>query len=114
MPQYAVLIYDRVDAEPVPGAREAHERHARELVESQRMQLAIVLEDPETATSIRGDVISDGPFIEAKEVIAGLYVTEAADLDEALATARTNPILQQGGGVEVRPIEGMGQWPFRQ
>jgi hypothetical protein len=50
--------------------------------------------------------VTDGPFIDAKEVIAGLAIIEAPDLDAALAIARANPATQQGGGVEVRPVEG--------
>ena len=56
------------------------------------------------ATSIRGDTITDGPFVDAKEVVAGFYVIEAPDLDAALAIARPNPAVREGGGVEVRPV----------
>ena len=40
--------------------------------------------------------------LRTKDVIAGFCVIEAPDLDAALAIARRNPILQEGGGVEVR------------
>jgi len=47
------------------------------------------LADPSTATVIDGreeqPVFSDGPFLESKEHIAGLWIIEAADLDVALA-----------------------------
>jgi hypothetical protein len=33
------------------------------------------------ATSIRGDAITDGPFVDSKEIVAGFYVIEAPDLD---------------------------------
>jgi hypothetical protein len=56
------------------------------------------------ATSIRGDTITDGPFVDSKEVVAGFYVIEAPDLDAALAIARRNPAVLNGGGVEVRPV----------
>ncbi|GIG23571.1 hypothetical protein Cch01nite_42950 [Cellulomonas chitinilytica] len=50
------------------------------------------LASPGTATVVdsRGDgapVVTDGPFVETKEHVAGLWVWEAADLDEALALA---------------------------
>ena len=51
-----------------------------------------------------GDTITDGPFVDSKEVIAGFYVIEAPDLDAALAIARLNPVVREGGGVEVRPV----------
>ena len=61
------------------------------------------LQGPSTATTVsrrNGKVIvTDGPFIETKEVIGGFAVIDVADLDEALAMARDWP-----GTVEVRPI----------
>jgi len=53
--------------------------------------------------SIRGDVVTDGPFTEAKEVVAGVFVLEAPDLDTALRIAKLNPATRDGG-VEVRPL----------
>jgi hypothetical protein len=109
MPQYAILIYaaDSAHGEDAPAAeREAHDRHGRELAESGRRVAAFALQPRATATSVRGDTVTDGPFMEAKEVVAGLCVVEAADLDAALEIARSNPATQQGGGVEVRPVAG--------
>jgi hypothetical protein len=64
------------------------------------------LADPSTATTIRfsgdGDpLVTDGPFLESKEVIGGYVEVEVADLDEALALARSWP---PRGIVEVRPV----------
>jgi hypothetical protein len=49
-------------------------------------------------------VVTDGPFIETKEALAGASVLEARDLDHAIALARLTPIVS--GGVEVRPLIG--------
>jgi hypothetical protein len=40
-----------------------------------------------------GVVVTDGPFVEAKEILGGFVIIEAADLDEALAIAREWPSL---------------------
>ena len=109
MAQYAVLIYATDSAHGVDARPEdlnAHDRHARELADSGCMAAAFALEPIATATSIRGDVVTDGPFVDAKEVIAGFYVIDAPDLDAALQIAGRNPANQQGGGVEVRPVAG--------
>ncbi|MEU6786191.1 YciI family protein [Nonomuraea angiospora] len=107
MAQYAILIYAKAhEAEVISGAREAHERHFEDMVNSGALIAAVALQPADTATSIRGDVVTDGPFVDAKEVIAGFAVIEAPDLDAALKIARANPATQQGGGVEVRPVEG--------
>jgi hypothetical protein len=47
-------------------------------------------------------VVTDGPFAESKEQIAGYMVLECADLDEAFSWAEKLPI--GGGAIEVRPI----------
>jgi hypothetical protein len=109
MAQYAILIYadDSAHAvEATPEEREVHDRHGRELEESGALVAAFALHPRAMATSIRGDVMTDGPFVDTKEVVAGLYVIEAADLDAALAIAANNPATQLGGGVEVRPVAG--------
>ena len=69
-----------------------------------RIVAGMALRDGSTATAIRGDVLTDGPFIETKEALAGIFVLEARDLDHALALARMTPIVD--GGVEVRPLLG--------
>jgi hypothetical protein len=48
-------------------------------------------------------VIADGPFAETKEQIAGFYVVECADLDEAIEVAAKVPAARCGT-VEIRPV----------
>lgn len=111
MVQYAVLIYaaesDR-DPEAAPAVRDEHDRHADQLAASGSMLLAYALTPRESATSIRSTGITDGPFVEAKEIVVGFYVLEAPDLDAALAIAGANPAVAAGGGVEVRPVDSGG------
>jgi hypothetical protein len=54
-------------------------------------------------------VVTDGPFAESKEQIAGYMVLECGDLDEAVDWAERMPIL--GGAVEVRPIADRPEAP---
>jgi hypothetical protein len=64
------------------------------------------LKAPETATTVRLDrgdpVVTDGPFVEGKEVVSGFVEIEVADLDEALRAAKAWPGCPV---VEVRPVE---------
>ena len=65
------------------------------------------LDGPETATvmdNIAGDAVTtDGPFVESKEHLAGFYVIEAEDLDEALKWAsKTSACIKKP--IEVRPL----------
>lgn len=49
--------------------------------------------------------ITDGPYAETKEVIAGFSLIEARDLEHAAQIASGCPILDNGGSVEVRPVK---------
>jgi hypothetical protein len=49
-------------------------------------------------------VVSDGPFIEAKEIVGGFCLIQADTLDDAAELAKGCPILLGGGSVEVRPL----------
>jgi hypothetical protein len=111
MAQYAILIYTHDSAhapDATPADLEPCDNHADELTESGAMIAAYALTPRDMATSIRADAITDGPFLDAKEVVAGFYVIEAPDLDAALAIAGRNPVVRDGGGVEVRPIHSGG------
>jgi|SRR5690242_4792130 len=50
--------------------------------------------------------VTDGPYVEAKEMVLGFIVVEARDLAQAVELARGCPMLQGDGSVEVRPVEG--------
>ena len=48
--------------------------------------------------------VSDGPYSETKEVLAGYYLIEAGNYDEAVERARNHPHLEYGGTIEVREL----------
>jgi hypothetical protein len=53
-------------------------------------------------------VITDGPYVEIKESIAGYIIIRAADLEEAVSLGKDCPILKgEGNSVEVRKITGV-------
>jgi hypothetical protein len=109
MAQYAVLIFERETpggvADIPPEVMEAHGQLPDRMAEQGgRIVAGMALEPTGTATAIRGDQVTDGPFIETKEALAGVFVIEARDLDHAIALAKLTPIVS--GGVEVRPLIG--------
>ena len=71
---------------------------------------AEALQPIETATTVRvrnGKVsVTDGPFAETKEQLAGFYLIEAADLNEAIQIASKIPPAREGS-VEVRPVRAL-------
>ena len=105
--QYALLAYvppedtDRA-ARPIPGALAA-------LLGRPDITGWARLHADESATTLRNDdgrmLLTDGPFIDSKEYLAGLFLIEADNLDGALAVAQE--LLQQtrpGVAIEVRPV----------
>lgn len=50
----------------------------------------------------RGELITDGPFTEGKEIVGGYVLVEANDLDQAVELSKACPIFEFGGTVEVR------------
>jgi hypothetical protein len=68
---------------------------------------AEALEPVATATTVRirnGKVsITDGPYLETKEQLAGFYLIEARDLNDAIQVAAKIPPAREGS-VEVRPV----------
>jgi hypothetical protein len=68
------------------------------------------LEPAGSARTVRGKdpgaIVTDGPFAETKEQIAGFDVLECADLDEAIEVAAKHP-MARAGLVEVRPFRSL-------
>jgi hypothetical protein len=66
------------------------------------------LQPVSTATTVRVDdgntLLTDGPFVDAKEYLGGYYLLEAGNLDAAIEVAARIPAARMGGAVEVRPI----------
>jgi hypothetical protein len=104
--QYALLAYapaedtDRA-TRPIPGTLAA-------LLDQPNVTGWARLHAEESATTLRTDgrmLLTDGPFIDSKEYLAGLILIEADNLDGALAIAEE--LLQEtrpGTAIEVRPI----------
>jgi hypothetical protein len=108
MPQYAILIYEKElpgGVADIPPDVMAANMAAGEKIAA--MGVTVLHEHgaqpAATARTIhKGGMVTDGPFLETKEVIAGFFVIEAADLDQAIAVGRLLPIMD--GAVEVRPL----------
>jgi hypothetical protein len=53
-----------------------------------------------------GGVVTDGPFVEIRELLGSFIVVKAENLDDATTLAHGCPVLDQNGSVEIRPIFG--------
>jgi hypothetical protein len=113
MAKYMLLIHgvdEQWEAMTPDEAREHDEAHRRfRAAAGARVVGGEELEAASTATTLRGEMTTDGPFLETKEVLGGFYLLEAADLDEAVALARLLPEVRAGhSGVEIRPVVDHG------
>jgi hypothetical protein len=81
--------------------------YSQALAEAGAMVAGEALQGADTASTVQvrdgKRIVTDGPFIESKEVIGGYYVIDVADLDEALDWAARIPNAHFGT-VEVRPV----------
>jgi hypothetical protein len=50
-------------------------------------------------------MVTDGPYVESKELVLGFILVQARDIGEAVELSTGCPMLEGGGSVEVRPIE---------
>jgi hypothetical protein len=81
--------------------------YAQQVAASGRLLAAEPLHDTHTATTVRvrnGEVtLFDGPFAETREMLAGFYLVDAKDLNEAVQIAAGIPPARYGS-IEVRPV----------
>lgn len=114
--KYVFLLYGDPAAEAAAGPDgraamvEDHRRFSAMLRERNAIVLGEALQGPEETRTLRFDpdgqaVLTDGPFLEAKEALGGLYVLECASLDEAIELAKQVP-RSPGLVVELSPVAG--------
>jgi hypothetical protein len=117
MAQFMLLVYQEV-VDPAEQAEREKEMPAfvelhRSLRDAGLLVSVQRLHSTESATSVRvreeETEITDGPFAVTKEVLAGYYILECADLDEALKQAARVPAARWGT-VEVRPAMSADEW----
>ena len=113
--KYLCLVYlDEAQWSACPD-RDCFE-FASELAGSGRLLAAEPLHPAHTATTVRvrdgKTALFDGPFSETKELLAGFYLIEATDLNEALAIAARIPPAKYGS-IEVRPVRALGVAGYR-
>jgi hypothetical protein len=110
--RYMMLIYSAhlPPEETPPDMVEAYNRFAHDVQTEGVFRAADRLQPADTATTVsvrKGKTTTtDGPFVETKEQLAGYFILECADLDDATAWAARLPGSWHGT-VEVRPIMDM-------
>jgi hypothetical protein len=120
--RYMMLVYS---TEPHEGLnpdeqeqiRAGHLRVMEEMGRRRVLQGAEPLASTASATTVRmrggTALITDGPFAETKEHLAGYYILECDNLDEAIEWAAKIPTKCRGGEgcIEIRPLPGLRKSP---
>ena len=112
--KYALLIYSATTDEEWAALSEGEKNSILAEYGAVGESPAVIgghrLQPPSTATTVRvqdgSAITTDGPFAETKEVLGGLFIVDADDIDTALALAERIPAARNGA-VEVRPIVEM-------
>ena len=120
--QYLLLIYNdeklwapetKTDPSVLQAITAAHMRLGAELSEAGAMVGGNRLQPTDTATTVRtvggSQSLHDGPYAETREQLAGYYLIEARDLNEAIQVASGIPGAKTGS-IEVRPVRSMPQF----
>jgi hypothetical protein len=116
--RYMMLIYTKeVEGGPLPEEGEqvkaAHRVVIEEAARKGILRAAEPLSPTASATTVRMQdgkpLITDGPFAETKEQLAGYYILDCEHLDEAIEWAARIPTACKGGEgcIEIRPMTGL-------
>jgi hypothetical protein len=120
--RYMMLMYSRETPEgPSPDEVEYLIRTHGALVAEARSKGVLLavegLKPTAMATTVRAQdgkaLVLDGPFAETKEQLAGFYILECRDLDEAVEWAKRIPTSCKGesGSIEIRPVADLPKPP---
>jgi hypothetical protein len=120
--RYMFLMYSKeLPGGPPPEEAERQKREhgalMREAAEKKILLAVEGLKSTASATTIRmkdGKPLTlDGPFAETKEQLAGFYILECADLEEAIEWAKRMPTSCKGapGCIEIRPVADLPPVP---
>jgi hypothetical protein len=120
--RYMMLMYSRETPEgPSPDEVEYLIRtHGALMAEARQKGVLVAVEGLKptaTATTVRSElgraIVVDGPFAETKEQLAGYYILECNDLDEAVEWAKRIPTSCKGesGCIEIRPVADLPKPP---
>ena len=109
--RYALLAYVDTDVREATSAEERRRIDAGIATVLERPDVTgwLRLRDVESATTVRHEkgrtLLTDGPFVDSKDVLGGLIIVEAENLDRALAVAAELQQIRGGAGaIEIRPV----------
>ena len=112
MEKFIYLFRDNVSTPNLsPDAMQAHMQKwyewMQQLLQNGTMLAGEPLETVGKQVNGTKKTVTDGPFIEAKEMVGGYMIVDAKDMNEAVEISKGCPIFDTDGKVEIRPIRKM-------
>ncbi|MEC5145075.1 YciI family protein [Chitinophaga sp. 212800010-3] len=110
MKEFLMLIregaaYDQMSPEEMQACVAKHVEWVNSLTQKGQYKDANPLET--VGAVIRGNMVTDGPYIESKECVSGYYILLAGSLEEAITIAKGCPDLAMGCTLEVREMTNL-------
>lgn len=113
MPKYMYLIRGG-DAQQASLSPEAMQKHMevwkawlQDLAEKKIYEDGLPLSQEGKQVKKSGEIVTDGPYIEGKEIVGGYIIVNAKDMDEAIEISKGCPVFEHDGEVEIREIMSM-------
>jgi len=111
MEKFVFLFRGGMDSTQSPEAMQAQTQKWFTWISKLRQSGIYLGGDPLEPTGKQLDgkkkTVTDGPFIEAKEMVGGYVIVLAKDIDEAVEISKGCPIFEVDGKLEVRPVQKM-------
>ncbi len=111
MNKYMLILFDNEDAftdfspEDMQNEIALHGKWMEQL--GDRYNSGEALNQPAKSIHGKEKIVTDGPYIESKELVGGFYIINAESLEEATELAKGCPVLRLGGSIEVREVMKM-------
>ncbi|MDN5200898.1 YciI family protein [Fulvivirgaceae bacterium BMA10] len=113
MDQY-MYLFRGGDARELQQSPEQMQEHMQKwgqwmqgLAEKGILEAGLPLDQGGKVVEKAGEVVTDGPFAEGKEIVGGYLIVKAADINNAVEVSKGCPIFEHGGTVEVRKLMPM-------
>ena len=116
MPKFMLLLHDDPSEWASVSADQMQAIIQKYVAWGAKLRESGMLHSSDKLTEDRGKVVrgkngqvrvTDGPFIEAKEVLGGYYTISAASYEEAVEAVKDCPQLEYGGTIEIRQVDEM-------
>ena len=105
--QFLMLVWDDPTAEPFDPATDNTQTWVKENDAAGRRRDGDRLQAPQDGRTVRVRsgklLVTEGPFVETQEQIAGFDLLECTDLDDAIEVAAGHPVAE-GGVLDIRPL----------